>query len=287
MMHSSPSIYSKLRITPYLKLIRLDQPSGIWLLLFPGWWGIALASSGFPSLRLMSLFAFGALVMRSAGCIINDLVDKKIDGKITRTKTRPLAAQTLSNSQALKFLMLLLGIGLLILLQLPRITQVLGLASLILVTVYPWMKRITYWPQAFLGLTFNWGALMGWAAVKGNLELRAFTLYAAGFFWTLFYDTIYAYQDKNDDLKIGVKSSALWLGHHARPFLYGCIAMMFLCFLNTHYTLIYLIFVLFAIFHLTWQATIVDFTNPNDCFMKFRSNQLIGWIILMGYLFEK
>jgi 4-hydroxybenzoate polyprenyltransferase len=286
MIHSSPSTDLKLRLqsclAPYIRLARLDKPSGIWLLLFPGWWGIALASPGLPSLKLMSLFALGAVVMRSAGCIVNDLVDQKIDAQVSRTKMRPLANKSLSNKQALGFLIFLLSVGLLILSMLPPFTWGLGAFSLILVASYPWMKRITYWPQAFLGLTFNWGALMGWAAVKESLELRAFALYAAGFFWTLFYDTIYAHQDKEDDLKIGVKSSALWLDHLTRPFLYGCIALIFLCFMISNQSISHLIFVLFAVLHLTWQATSVNFADPTDCFAKFRSNQVIGWLILMG-----
>lgn len=287
MMHSSSSTDLKSRLIPYLKLSRLDKPSGIWLLLFPGWWGITLASSGFPSLRLMSLFAFGSLVMRSAGCIINDLVDQKIDAQVKRTKMRPLANKSLSNQQAFSFLSLLLSLGLLVLSQLPPFTWGLGALSLLFVALYPWMKRITYWPQAFLGLTFNWGALMGWASVKESLELRAFALYAAGFFWTLFYDTIYAHQDKDDDILIGVKSSALWLGDHTRPFLYGCISLMIACFIISNQSIIHIIFVLFAVLHLAWQATSVNFENSNDCFTKFKSNQTVGWIILLGILVSK
>lgn len=283
MTWSSQSAYLK----PYIKLARLDKPSGIWLLLFPCWWGIALASPGLPSLRLIILFGLGAVVMRSAGCIINDLTDKKIDAQVTRTKNRPLAAKTLSNSQALSFLALLLGAALLILTRLPPIAWGLGVLSLALVAAYPWMKRITYWPQAFLGLTFNWGALMGWGAVKEGLAPPAFALYAAGFFWTLFYDTIYAHQDKTDDLLIGVKSSALWLGRHTRVFLYSCIVLIFLCFFIAEQNAWYRIAVAFACLHLGWQAGSVDFANPHDCFAKFRSNQVIGWIIFVGILTRK
>jgi 4-hydroxybenzoate polyprenyltransferase len=286
--HSTDLIFQlKSRFLPYIKLARLDRPSGIWLLLFPCWWGITLASPYLPSFKLMGLFALGAIVMRSAGCVINDLVDQKIDAQVERTQSRPLANKTLTNPQALGFLILLLSIGLLILSQLPPATWSLGIFSLILVVIYPWMKRITYWPQAFLGLTFNWGALMGWAAVTKNLAYPPFALYVAGFFWTLFYDTIYAHQDKTDDLLIGIKSSALWLGSQTRVFLYGCIILMGLSLMMAHQSIIYRIFVLFAVFHLTWQATSLNFTDSSDCSAKFRSNQIIGWIILTGILVSK
>ena len=192
----------------YLKLARLDRPIGTWLLLWPCLWSIALASpanTATPPYDLLLLFALGAMVMRGAGCTYNDIVDRDFDAKVTRTALRPIPAGDVTIRQAWLFLGLQLLIGLVILLQFNLVTVGLGLASVLLVVTYPFMKRITYWPQAWLGLTFNWGALMGWTAVTGSLGWPAVALYAAGFCWTLGYDTIYAHQDKEDDALIGVK----------------------------------------------------------------------------------
>ena len=198
---------SPARARPYLRLIRIDRPIGTWLLLFPCWWSLSLAAASegrLPDWRLALLFAAGAFIMRGAGCTFNDLADRDIDAKVARTAGRPIPSGQVSPRQAGLFLALQLLAGLLILLQLNGFTIWLGLASLALVFSYPFMKRITYWPQAWLGLTFNWGALMGWAAVTGGLGPAALLLYAAGIAWTLGYDTIYAHQDKEDDALIGV-----------------------------------------------------------------------------------
>jgi 4-hydroxybenzoate polyprenyltransferase len=204
-------------LKPWLKLARLDRPVGVWLLLLPGWQGIALAcamSGRRLDFGLMALFAIGALLMRSAGCAFNDVVDRDIDAKVARTAGRPVAAGQISVKQALAFIVVCCLVALVILLQLGRTAIILGAASLALVAAYPFMKRITWWPQAWLGLTFNWGALMGFAAAEpgGRLALPAVLLYLGGVFWTLGYDTIYAIQDLEDDALIGVKSSARRLG---------------------------------------------------------------------------
>ena len=182
-------------IRPYLRLARLHRPIGTWLLLFPGWWSIALAArpGELPDAKMLVLFVIGALVMRGAGCTVNDIVDRDIDAKVARTAGRPLASGRLSLKQALIFLALQFAVGFVILLQLAPLAIKLGVLSLLLVVAYPFMKRITWWPQAFLGLTFNWGALMGYAAVTDTLAWPPVLLYIAGFFWTLFYDTIYAH----------------------------------------------------------------------------------------------
>ncbi len=273
---------------PYFRLARLDRPIGTWLLLFPCWWSLALAAEpdGWPDLWLMILFGIGALVMRGAGCIVNDMVDRDIDAKVARTATRPLASGQLNLTQAYGFLGLLLAIGLVILLQLSPTAIWLGVASLILVVTYPFMKRITWWPQAFLGLTFNWGALMGWAAVRDEVAWPAVLLYAAGFFWTLSYDTIYAHQDKADDLLVGVKSTALRLGKDTKTWLLGFDAAMLVLLVLTGATAgigwIYYLAVLGVAFHLKWQQADVDLDDPKDCLAKFRSNRAIGWILLAG-----
>ena len=199
-------------VRPYLRLMRLDRPIGTWLLLLPAWWSLALAAPRWPDLGLMALFALGAVVMRGAGCTVNDIADHKFDAQVARTAARPIPSGAVSVLQALCFLGLQLGIGLAILLCLNGAALAWGAASLLLVIPYPFMKRITWWPQAWLGLTFNWGALLGWVAVTGRLDAAPLALYAAGLFWTLGYDTIYAHQDKEDDILIGVKSTALRLG---------------------------------------------------------------------------
>jgi 4-hydroxybenzoate polyprenyltransferase len=214
------------------------------------------------------------------------MVDRDIDAKVARTATRPRASGRLSLAQAFAFLGLQLAIGLVILLQLSATAIWLGVASLILVAVYPFMKRITWWPQAFLGLTFNWGALMGWAAVRDEVAWPAILLYAAGFFWTLSYDTIYAHQDKEDDTLIGVKSTALKLGKDTKAWLLGFDAAMLVLLViagaNAGIGWIYYLAVLAVAVHLKWQQANVDLDNPQDCLAKFRSNRVIGWILLAG-----
>lgn len=273
---------------PYARLARLDRPIGTWLLLFPCWWSIALAAAPgtWPDFRLMILFGLGALVMRGAGCTVNDMIDRDIDAKVARTATRPLASGQMSLAQAWRFLGLQLGIGLVILLQLSWTAIWLGVASLALVAIYPTMKRITWWPQAFLGLTFNWGALMGWAALRDELGWAPVLLYAAGFFWTLSYDTIYAHQDKSDDALIGVKSTALRLGAQTKTWLLGFDAAMLVLLVAALAAAgigwIAYVVVLALAAHLLWQAADVDLDDPRDCLAKFRSNRWIGWILLAG-----
>ena len=201
---------------PFVALARLDQPVGVWLLLWPCLWAIGLASDGLPDIGLLALFTAGAFVMRAAGCTLNDIFDRDFDARVERTRRRPLPSGAIGVKGAVAFMAVLLGAGLAILLQLNLFAILLGAGSLLLVVLYPLMKRITYWPQAFLGLTFNYGALLGWAAVEGGIGWPAGLLYAGGIAWTLGYDTIYAHQDKEDDLLIGVKSSAIALGPNGR-----------------------------------------------------------------------
>jgi 4-hydroxybenzoate polyprenyltransferase len=289
---------------PYARLMRLDRPIGTWLLLFPCWWGLFLALSveapnhlsiaSLPPSRpwvllgFMVLFAIGAMVMRGAGCTYNDIVDRDFDAKVARTALRPIPSGQVSVRQAMLFLVAQLLVGLLILLTFNRFTILLGVLSLALVFTYPLMKRVTHWPQAFLGLTFNWGALMGWTAVTGNLGLPAFALYAGGIAWTLHYDTIYAHQDKEDDALIGVKSTALKLGAQTKPWLAGfsvaTIVLFEIAAALAHLGWPAMLAVAAVALHLTWQILTVDLDDPADCLAKFRSNRWIGWLLLIGII---
>lgn len=276
---------------PYLRLARLDRPIGTWLLLFPCWWSLALAQAALgqaPDLWLYALFGVGAVVMRAAGCTVNDLLDRKFDAMVARTADRPIASGQVSPRRALAFLAALLLLGLAILLQLSGTAIWLGIASLLLVFPYPLMKRITYWPQLWLGLTFNWGALMGWAAVTDDLAWPPLLLYAAGIFWTLGYDTIYAHQDKEDDVLIGVKSSALKLGARTRPWLivfYG-VATLLLGAAGWAAGLAWPFYLGLAAVagQLAWQVRRLDIDDPQRCLLLFRSNRWAGWLLLAGLL---
>ncbi|MGH7087681.1 MAG: 4-hydroxybenzoate octaprenyltransferase [Stellaceae bacterium] len=271
---------------PYIRLARLDRPIGTWLLLFPGWWGIALAAQRWPDWRFILLFGIGALAMRGAGCTFNDIADREFDGRVERTRTRPIPSGAVSVRQALLFMVLELGIGALVLASLSRAAILLGLLVLALIATYPFMKRVTYWPQFFLGLNFNWGALMGLAAVRDGLALPALLLYLGGICWTLGYDTIYAHQDKDDDVLIGVKSAALALGPRTRPFLFlfyaGAVAFWAAAGASAHLGWAFAPALILTAAQLAWQAARVEIDSPADCLRKFGSNRLTGWLMLGG-----
>ena len=273
-----------LQARPFARLARLDAPIGVWLLLLPCWWSVAMASERFPDPWLMILFAIGAAVMRAAGCTLNDIADRDFDAKVARTRDRPIASGAIDLKSAHAFLGGLLLTALAVLLCFNRAAQITGLASLPLVIVYPFMKRVTDWPQAFLGLAFNWGALMGWAAVRGELGVPAFLLYAGGFFWTMGYDTIYAHQDKKDDLLIGVRSTALKLGAHTRPFLFLFYALALSAIaaagIVAGLSQWFLAGMGIATIHAAWQAATVKLGDPSDCLAKFKSNAWFGLIVL-------
>ncbi len=273
---------------PYMRLARLDRPIGTWLLLFPCWWGVALATPGWPSPWIFLVFALGAVVMRGAGCTYNDIVDRDFDAQVARTRDRPLPAGLVSVRQAIAFLVAQLAVGFAILLTFNRFTIALGIVSLVLVFTYPLMKRITWWPQFFLGLAFNWGALMGYAAVTGDLASPALLTYAAGILWTLGYDTIYAHQDKEDDALIGVKSSARWLGQRTRPALwlfYGAaVILLAAAGATAKLGIAYYALLAAGAVQLAWQAWRVDIDAPHDCLAKFRSNRWFGWIVLAAII---
>ena len=279
---------------PYARLMRLDRPIGTWLLLFPAWWSIALAFSSLDwrwdsagrFLWLMALFGAGAVLMRGAGCTWNDIADRDFDARVERTRTRPIPGGLVSVRQAASFMALQMALAFAILLQFNRFAVLVGAASLAIVAVYPLMKRVTYWPQFVLGLAFNWGALLGWAAVRGDLGWPPTLLYIAGIFWTLGYDTVYAHQDKEDDILIGVKSSALKLGAATRPFLWAVYAaaaalIAAAAWLDGAGPPFWAGFAL-GVGQLAWQAARVDIDDPADCLRVFRSNRLFGWCLLLG-----
>ena len=268
---------------PWLHLARADKPAGFWLLMWPCWWATALAAGGWPDLCLLALFLVGAIVMRSAGCTINDIMDRDIDARVARTRDRPLASGAISLVGAFVLLALLLLLGLFVLVQLDRAAVLVGAASLGLVAIYPFMKRITYWPQLFLGLAFNWGALVGWAAVTGEIGLPALLLYAGGIAWTIGYDTIYAHQDKTDDRQIGVKSTALAFGTASRPLIglfYG-LFMVALVFAGWSAGLAWPFYALLVLpaAHFTWQVTTADFDDPASCRRRFAANGQVGVLV--------
>ncbi|MCR9221271.1 MAG: 4-hydroxybenzoate octaprenyltransferase [Alphaproteobacteria bacterium] len=274
---------------PYARLARLDRPIGTWLLLLPCWWGLgfAAAASGqglqWVHLWYAALFAIGALVMRSAGCAWNDFVDRDIDGKVARTATRPIPSGAVSARQAVGFVIALCLIGFLVLIQFNGTAILVGIASLGLVACYPFMKRITYFPQAWLGLTFNWGVNVAWTAVTGTLHPIQLLVYAAGFFWTMGYDTIYAHQDKEDDLLIGVKSTALKFGDRTRPWIAGFYILLIALLAAAAWLGglgwgVWPLLTLAAL-HLAWQVKTVDFDDMLDSRKHFKGNRDFGLIV--------
>ncbi len=277
---------------PYARMARFDRPIGTWLLLFPGWWSVAMASdiaaAPWMFLWLMALFGIGAMVMRGAGCTFNDITDRDFDAKVARTANRPIPSGQVSVKQAVVWMVALSLTGCAVLLQFNLFAILVGIASLVLVAIYPFMKRITYWPQFFLGLAFNWGALLGWAAVRGEIAMPAILLYIAGILWTLGYDTIYAHQDKEDDVLIGVKSSALALGEATRPGLYVFYAgaIVFTVWSGWAAGLAWPFYAALAagVLQLAWQAARIALDDPHDCLAKFKSNRLYGWLLLGGII---
>jgi len=273
-------------IRPYARLARIDRPIGTWLLVFPGWWGIALASISWPDPVLLILFAIGAVAMRGAGCTLNDIADRHYDARVARTRLRPLPSGAVTVRRAVLFLVLQSAAGAAVLLSLNRTSVLLGLAVLGLIGTYPFMKRVTYWPQVFLGLNFNWGALLGWTAVTGALAGPSVLLYLGGVFWTIGYDTIYAHQDKEDDLRIGVKSSAIALGPHTRPWLFAFYAAALLSWAAAGFAarlgILFWVGLFGSCLQLAWQAARVAIDDPADCLAKFRSNRGVGWLMLAG-----
>ena len=285
---------------PYARLARLDRPVGTWLLLLPCWWALVMGGESLPLGKLAYyalLFGIGAVVMRSAGCVVNDMWDRDIDRQVERTQMRPLASGAVSMRQASVLLSFLLLIGLGIAVQFPAPVIGYGLPVCVLVAIYPLMKRVTWWPQAVLGVTLNWGVIVG--AIAGMeagaggetmswiLPAWAWLLYAAGVLWTLGYDTIYAHQDKEDDARVGVKSTARRLGAASRiwvsGFYSGVIALLVLAGLvaNMGWTF-YPVVILLAGGHLAWQVRTWEMDNPANCLHRFKSNRDFGLFVLLA-----
>lgn len=271
---------------PYIRLARYDRLIGAWLLLFPCWWSIGMAMQTRADLWLFLVFGIGAVVMRGAGCTYNDIMDREFDAQVARTRNRPLPSGQVTVRQAVLFLILQLAVGLGVLLTLNQFALLVGVASLFLVFSYPLMKRITFWPQFYLGLTFNWGALLGWAAVRGEIAEPALWLYAGGIFWTLGYDTIYAHQDRRDDPGAGVKSTARKFGLGSKPWLYffyiATIILFAVAGLTGGYGWPFFAGLAAGAIHLIWQVWDVDINDPKDCLAKFKSNRLFSWLFLTG-----
>jgi 4-hydroxybenzoate polyprenyltransferase len=281
-------------LLPYLRLARADRPTGFWLLALPCFWSVALASrsigADYPEPWLLALFAIGAIVMRAAGCTYNDILDKDIDAKVARTQTRPLPSGQVSEKAAIIFMLALCLIGLVVLLSFNAATIWLGLAVAPIVAAYPLVKRFSYWPQAVLGLAFNWGALMGYTAVLGRLEWAAAVLYAGAIAWTIGYDTIYAHQDREDDALLGLKSTALRFGRATKAWLAGFYALAWLGIttagLLAGAEIVFLLGMGAAGAHLFWQVATLDIDDPENCLRRFRSNRDFGLIVFAAIVFD-
>jgi len=277
-------------LKPYLRLARFDRPIGAQLLLMPCWWSAAQAAGvsgriGFAIWTII-LFWIGAFVMRGAGCVWNDITDRDLDASVERTRKRPIPSGQVSVKQALAFMALLALIGLVVLLQFNAFAVFVGIASLGIVAIYPFMKRITYWPQIVLGLAFSWGALQGWAVTFGNLQWPAFLLYAGSISWVIGYDTIYAHQDRDDDALIGIRSTALLFGERTKPMLalfFGlALVLIGLSFWLTGARIFAWLGLAAFAAHLIWQIRVLDISDWRNCLKLFRANHLAGLILFAG-----
>ena len=284
------------QIKLFVELIRLNKPIGFMLLFWPCSWGLTLAYDFNENLKLylfyLILLFLGSVFMRSAGCIVNDILDKEFDAKVFRTKNRPIASEKISIKLGIIYATVLCFLALLVLLNFNFFTIVLALGSMPLAFTYPLMKRLTYWPQLFLGITFNYGLILGWTAIKGEIELIPILFYFGAIFWTLGYDTIYGYQDIKDDEIIGLKSTSIKFKNSAKQFLFLCYTLLSLLFLAGGYFMKfnYIYFVIFTIplIHLFFfQINKFNKNNPSDCLKIFKSNNIFGLIIFLNILIAK
>jgi 4-hydroxybenzoate polyprenyltransferase len=281
-------------LLPYLRLARADRPTGFWLLAIPCFWSVGLASrsvgADYPDAWLLLAFALGALVMRGAGCTYNDILDRDIDARVPRTQGRPLPSGQVTVRAATIFMLVLSLIGFLVLLSFNAATIWLGLGVLPLVALYPLVKRFSHWPQVVLGLAFNWGALLGYAAVLGRLEWAAIALYGGAIAWTVGYDTIYAHQDRDDDALLGLKSTALKFGRATKTWLAGFYALAWLGItaagMLAGAEIVFLLGMGAAGAHLFWQVATLDIDDPENCLTRFRSNRDFGAIVFAAILLD-
>ncbi len=277
-------------LKPYGRLARWDRPIGWWLLLWPCWWSAALIAiageRGAPNVWHLLLFMVGAIAMRGAGCTYNDLIDRDLDAQVERTRNRPLPSGAVTSGQALVFLLLQALVGALVLLQFNRFTILLGLASLLVVAIYPFAKRVTDWPQFVLGLAFSWGALVGWSATAGRLAAAPIALYCGAVLWTIAYDTIYALQDREDDALIGVRSTARLFGRRSRlgiaAFYIAAFALIGLACVLADAGLFAFAALGCALIHVIWMVVTLDPGDPASCLRRFRANSTTGWIVFAG-----
>ncbi len=280
-------------IRPYLRLARLDRPIGSWLLLMPCWWSLGLAGMAAgtaPSIRNIVLFFIGAFAMRGAGCTWNDLVDRDLDARVERTRSRPIPSGQVSAAQAAVFLIVQALVGLAVLLQFNSFTVLMGFASLGVVAIYPFMKRITYWPQIVLGLAFSWGALMGWPAVFAKLDWAPLILYAGSICWVIGYDTIYAHQDREDDALIGIKSTALLFRERTKPmlavFYSAAVVLIGLAGTLAGGGMYFAIGLAAFAAHLAWQIFSLHINDPAHCLKLFKTNRDAGLILFLAMVVE-
>jgi 4-hydroxybenzoate polyprenyltransferase len=279
---------------PYLRLARMDRPIGSWLLLLPCWWsaGLAAIASGarYPDPWHVVLFLIGAFAMRGAGCTWNDITDRDLDAKVERTRSRPIPSGQVSVKQALVFLVLQALVGLAVLLQFNAFTVACGIASLATVAIYPFLKRVTHWPQIGLGLAFSWGALMGWPAVFGWLDWPALILYAGAIAWVIAYDTIYAHQDREDDALIGIKSTAILFGENTKQmlavFFAGAVVLIGLAGYLAGAGLWFALGLSVFAAHLAWQVQRLDISDPALCLRLFKSNRDAGLILFAAMILD-
>ena len=294
-------LYSPASLRPYFRLSRADRPAGTWLLLLPCLWSLCLAILSNKTLQPINIFYIiimmiaGAFLMRGAGCTWNDITDQKIDASVARTKSRPIPSGQISTRQALNWMFIQTLAGAVILFTFNNFTIFLGLIALIPVAIYPYAKRFTWWPQLFLGIAFNWGALIGWSSYTGSLSLSPIFLYFSGISWTLFYDTIYAHQDKEDDVLIGVRSTARLFHSNTKKWLWGFLLISmslmitaFLLAIDSNINIFSLIIGISGIFaygaHLIWQLISLDINNADNCLLMFRSNRNAGLIPIVGFI---
>ncbi|QOD38300.1 4-hydroxybenzoate octaprenyltransferase [Candidatus Wolbachia massiliensis] len=277
----------------YFSLMRLHSLTGLWLVLFPSLSGIILASTSlsWQTFFFLILFTIGAFLMRPAGCIINDIFDREIDAYVERTKYRPLASGVLNVKQALILLSLLLSIALVILLLINKTTLILGIITMCMITIYPLSKRYVWWPQLFLGFTFNMGSLMGWAAVKNQISIEPMLFYAGCVFWTLSYDTIYAHQDKKDDKKLGMKSTALYFGDTTKCWLkrFDLISLMMWLYAGILSSLSNIFYIALLAVGLIFRHQYKNFNpdDPGQCMFIFKNNAYVGLLLFFGILLDR